>query len=94
MDKLIDTLEDLLTKYGGYITIPNNKRTVSVLPEECNDYKIISKVKSIVWVNESLYNGECFIRIKVIDEGDIMWDLEEYMDTESVQKLIGIIKSL
>lgn len=90
MDKLIEKLEGLLQQAGGYIIIPEEKRRLFLLSDGIEDTRAV-KLQSIVWVCESIYNGEFSIRIKAIDTDDDMWDVEEYMTESDIKILIDLI---
>ena len=90
MDKLIEKLEGLLQQAGGYIWTPEEKRRLFRLSDGFEDTRA-AKLQSIVWVCESIYNDEFFIRIKAIDTDGDMWDVEEYMAESDVKILIDLI---
>ena len=85
-------IEELLCDAGGYIFIPEDKRYTYKLSDGCDDEKV-TKIKSVVWVCEHINSdGENLICVKVIDEDDDMWDLEEYMDNMQLLIFFAYLK--
>lgn len=83
-------IEELLCDAGGYIFIPEDKRQTYQLSD--GDEEKVTKIKSVVWVCEYINNGEDMVRVKVIDEDDVMWDLEEYMDNMQLLIFFAYLK--
>lgn len=83
-------IEELLCDAGGYIFIPEDKRQTYQLSD--GDEEKVTKIKSVVWVCEYISNGEDMVRVKVIDEDDVMWDLEEYMDNMQLLIFFAYLK--
>lgn len=89
MKNPIEILEDALTDKGGYIFIPEKHREVFELSDGCGDDKT-SKIKSIISVCENPCCNSIMIRVKVMDEDDVLWDAEEYLSTEQLKDLVII----
>jgi len=83
-------IEELLCDAGGYIFIPEDKRQTYQLSD--GDEEKVTKIKSVVWICEYISNGEDMVRVKVIDEDDVMWDLEEYMDNMQLLIFFAYLK--
>ena len=91
MKSPIQILQDALNWWGGYILIPVNYREEFPLSDGGDDTKI-TKIKSIVHVCEHFADNPAddMIRVKLIDEDDIMWDAEEYLDESHLKDLVII----
>lgn len=90
MKSPIEILEGALHWFGGYILIPEEYRETFTLSDGCDDKKT-TKIKSIISVCETPTNTtENIIRVKVIDEDDILWDAEEYMAETNLKDLVII----
>ena len=89
MKSPIETLEDGLTWFGGYILIPEEYRETFNLSDGCEQKT--TKIQSIVSVCENPSTiAEPLIRVKVIDEDGHMWDAEEYLDESQLKDLVII----
>lgn len=89
-DEIMLKIEELLCDAGGYIFIPEDKRYTYQLSD--GDEEKTTKIKSVVWVCEYISNGEDMVRVKVIDEDDVMWDLEEYMNNTQLLIFFAYLK--
>lgn len=97
-----DILLDMVLEKGGYILIPLEDRIEVSLrivddDDDNKDYRKIL-VKSIVHVCE--YECMCLGKLergcwlKFIDTNDEMWDVEDYMLDEDLERVCEIVESL